>query len=753
MRTEAGIRDRLGRTARAATGPLALAVALTLLLAAPVLARQRQDPPLEVRRLAGPIDFDGVPDEPAWEAIDPLPLTMYAPIHRGTPEQRTEIRVAYDDEHLYASGRFFDSEPDGIRVNSLYRDRWNGDDAFAIYIDAFNDNQTAKWFGTTPSGMRFDLLVSDDGGTINSSWDTFWDSRTRRTSEGWFVEVRIPFSSLGFQVDAEGRAVMGLTVTRLVSRTGERVTFPDIDPSFAFRQPSVARDIVLRDVRSRRPVYVTPYVLGGLDRRVAVPAAGGGFESSEDVSREIGLDVRYPLSGNLNLDVTVNTDFAQVEADDEQVNLDRFPLFFPEKRRFFQEGSGIFDFYTGAQSRLFHSRRIGLTDGREPVPVIGGARLVGRLGDWDLGFLNMHTEALGPEPAANWGVARVRRRAFNPYSSLGAMFTSRLQEGRRNVAGGADALLRVVGDHYLTVNWATSSAEAEPDSTRFDLFDRSIVYVNWQHRVNRGPAFEMSASHAGEVYDPGAGFLARRDYSTLNGLLNWYVFTDDHPWLRRIWPGALAFTTFRNDDGSVESGQYAVWVQWETKRGGGGWIEPKVFRESVRSPFLIGGEAEVPAGEYTFADLQIALQMSSGDRLRSNLDVRAGSYFDGNRIQVRAVPTWNVSKNLELGGDYLYSRIRFPDRGAGTDIHLAGLRLRTALDAKASGNALIQYNSTTDRLDVNVRLRYNFAEGTDLWLVYNEGLDTQRELGLGGERPPLSRSRSLILKYSQTFSP
>jgi hypothetical protein len=697
---------------------------------------QQADPgapaPLELTRLTTPIRFDGMPDEAVWQEVPALPLTMYAPVFRGEPEQRTEIRVAYDDSYFYAAGWFYDDDPDGIRVNSLYRDRWNGDDAFAIYIDSFNDDQNARWFGTTPSGMRFDLLVSDDGQTLNGNWDAFWESRTHRTPQGWFAEVRIPFSTLGFQVDDAGRAVMGLTVTRLVSRSGERVTFPAIDPKFLFRQPSVARDVVLRDVESSTPLYVTPYAL------------------VSDGSQDAGLDVRYPLSNSLNLDLTLNTDFAQVEADDQQVNLDRFPLFFPEKRRFFQEGSGVFEFTTGGGSRLFHSRRIGLTEDRLPVPVIGGARLVGRAGEWDVGLLSMQTAESGDTPTENFGVARLRRRVFNANSYVGAMATSRVRDGAHNVAGGLDAVIRMFGDDYLTMKWAASVDEA--DSAGLGLLERSHLYARWQRRANRGLAYTLSSTISGSEFRPDLGFLPRRDYWTANVLAERYFWTDDHSWLRRIWPGMLAFSTFRRSDGALESGQYAVWVQWETKRGGGGWIEPKLFRESVVSAFLIGGEAEVPAGDYTFADLQVNLSMANGRKLRTGVDFRAGSYFDGSRVQVQLTPTWNLSRHLEIGGEYLYSRIRFPDRGQGADIHLAGLRLRTALDARASGNALVQYNSTTDRLEFNVRLRYNFAEGTDLWLVFNEGLDApSRSAAPGLEDTTGSGSGSLILKYSHTL--
>jgi hypothetical protein len=670
---------------------------------------------------------------------------MYAPVFRGTPVQRTEIRVAYDDEHLYAAGWFYDTEPSAIRINSLYRDRWNGDDAFAIYVDAFDDNRNAKWFGTTPGGIRFDQLVSDDGATLNESWDTFWTSRTTVTREGWFAEVRIPFSSLGFQTADGGDVVMGLTVTRLVSRSGERVTFPEIDPKFEFRRPSVARDVVLRDVRSRRPLYITPYGLTGVARNAVEET---GFRTERETSREVGVDVRYALSGELTLDLTANTDFAQVEADDQQVNLDRFPLFYPERRRFFQEGSGIFDFPMGGNTRLFHSRRIGLTSDFTPVPVLGGARLVGRIGRWDVGFLEMQTERLGPTPSENFGVLRLRRPVLNPWSTAGVMVTSYAASGRHNLALGTDASLRVTGDHYLGVKWAATVDDDEPADV--GLAERSQFDARWERRTARGLAYSLTASRAGGDYRPELGFLPRRDFTTANVLANWYRFTDAHPVFRRVWPGMLAFSTWRNADGELESGQYAIWWQWETKAGGGGWVEPKYFHEDVVAPFTIG-DVTIPAGRYDFADLQIALSMASGARLRTGLDVRSGTYFDGTRTQVILTPTWNASRWLELGADYQLSVLRFRERKEREDVQVARLRIRTALDAQRSGNAFVQYNSTTGHLDFNVRLRYAFAEGTDLWLVYNEGLDTERTGDLVGTPSPLSLSQTFILKYTYTF--
>ena len=681
--------------------------------------------PMELTRVHSPIVVDGVMDDAAWQDVAALPLTMHLPVFRGQPKQRTEIRVAYDDEALYFGGWMFDTDPNGLRINSLYRDRWNGDDALAIYLDAFNDNQNAKWLGVTPAGMRFDVLVSDDGNTLNDNWDGFWTAAAAINGQGWFVEVRVPFSTIGFQADESGRVVMGLTVTRLVSRLEERMTFPEIDPKFPFRRPSMAQDVALQGVTSPRPVYVTPYVL----------AEGARTATSQfDQSREIGGDLRYQPTGELTLDLTANTDFAQVEADNQKVALDRFPLFFPERRRFFQENAGVFDFVTAGGARLFHSRRIGLTPLGTPVRILGGARLVGRIGEYEVGMLNMQTEETADLPGENFGVFRARRTVLNPSSTAGMIMTTYFGGDRRNIAVGGDTSLRVQGDHYLVLKAATTF----DNETNGSLFD-----AKWERRTGRGLQYAVQATHAGKDYQPELGFTPRRDFTSLNAFGNYYVFTDQHRYFRRVYPGALASFSYRNSDREMESGQWAAWLQWDAKRGGGGWVEPKWFRENVVTPFTIGGKVHIPAGTYDFADLQLVYTMPAGAKLRADLDFRTGTYFDGRRTQVIFAPTWNVSPHLELGADYQWTRLRFPVRDEEADIQLLRFRVRTALNVRASANAFAQYNSTTNRIDFNVRLRYSLAEGTDLWLVYNEGLDTLQDA---------SMARAVIMKYSHTFA-
>jgi hypothetical protein len=321
---------------------------------------------------------------------------------------------------------------------------------------------------------------------------------------------------------------------------------------------------------------------------------------------------------------------------------------------------------------------------------------------------------------------------------------------RYNVSVGADTTLNVKGDEYLIFKAASVFDERERSAA--DLASRSVVDARWERRTQRGLSYNWQFARAGQDYRPELGFMPRRNFTTANVVSNWYFFTDAHPYFRRVYPGALAFSTFRNTDKELESGQYAFWVQWDTKSGGGGWIEPKWFRENVLAPFTIGRGITIPAGVHDFADLQLVYTMPQGQRLRTNVDFRSGTYFDGKRTQIILDPTWNASKHLELGASYQLSRLRFDSRGQQDTVQLLGLRVRTALDIKASGNAFIQFNSTTQRVDVNVRLRYNFAEGTDLWLVYNEGLDTERDRpGLGLPLTPLSLSRAFIVKYTHTL--
>ena len=730
---------------------------------APAMAQtSRPSDPMPLTRLSGPIVLDGIIDEPAWQQVPPLPMTVYTPTYQGTPTERTEILVAYDDEYLYVAGRLYDSDPAGVRANTLYRDQYSGDDVLAIVIDSYNDNETALWFATSPPGVRSDRSVANDaqfgggvpfgpGGPVNSDWNTFWDVATVQNDEGWFAEMRIPFSSLGFQ-DVDGHVVMGIITYRFIARKNERHVFPSIPPNWGmgFAKPSQARRVSLEGVRSQKPVYFTPYALGGVSRVAELNGAQTAYASDNDVTNEVGLDVKYSVTSNLVLDLTANTDFAQVEADSQQLNLTRFSLFFPEKRQFFQERGSIFEFSTGGLSRLFHSRQIGLNEG-EPVRLLGGARLVGRIGKTDLGFLNMQTASTATFDAENFGVIRVRRQVFNRFSNVGGIATTRIGGGGSyNVAVGADALIRPFGDEYVTVKWAETFEDGRPGGT--GLLDASRVVARWERRNEDGFSYNADFIRSGADYNPGVGFAIRQDFTFGGGTLQYKRFQGSQSPFRSIEVQNVGDVYVSNADRRVESASIQPSVRFEMKTGANINIQVKNSYESVREAFQLSGGPEIPIGDYWFHEGQVRLESPRGGLFRPNATMAAGTFYDGWRVFLQGGAAWNPSLHLELGGNYQLNVIRFSDRNESLNAHVVAFRIQTALDVHLSFSTLLQYNSTADDVDLNSRLRYNFREGNDLWLVYNEGFNTDRD-GLTGPRRPLSQRRTLMVKYTHTFLP
>lgn len=711
--------------------------------------------PLALQRIQSQIVLDGVVNESTWMAVEPLPMTMYAPIFEGRPTEKTEIRIAYDDKYLYVSGVMNDSEPDGVRANSLYRDRYSGDDTFAIVLDTFNDNENALWFFTTPTGVRFDMSVSGDanfsgGRPMNSSWNTYWDVETSTHAEGWSAEMRIPFSSLGFQT-VDGDVVMGLITYRYIARKNERHIFPAIPPNWGmgFAKPSVARDVVLTGVTAQRPVYFTPYVLGGIGQLAELSASETGYVNDRSSQREVGADLKYNVTSNLTLDLTVNTDFAQVEADDQQVNLSRFSLFFPEKRQFFQERSGVFDFNTGGPDRLFHSRRIGLGD-EEPVRILGGARVVGRVGDWDVGALNMQTGSSGVNDleSENFGVVRLRRNVLNENSSVGGIATARFDgRGDYNVVYGLDAIARVTGEEYLTVQFAQVFDDTAGGST---LLESSLMRVSWQRRTSVGPFYSAVLSGIGKDFEPGIGFIRRQDNWQSRARVGYGWFAGEDSRIRQVTPEIGGFVVFRREDGSVESAELGAELEVELKSGGEFQLETQMEVEDLEDVLEFDNGSFVPAGRYTSGGAELSYRHSSGSLVRGRASASAGSFFDGRLIELSFSPSWAVSKHLEVGVDFAANFVSFPKRDQTFNFVVTGGRIQFALNRQVSATIFTQYNSAADFTSTNFRFRYNFQEGRDLWLVFDEGNNWNRLR----ETPtlPITDRRTLVLKYTHTLS-
>jgi hypothetical protein len=702
--------------------------------------------------------IDGVVDEPAWDELEPFPMTMYSPAFGGELTEETEIRITHDDRYVYMSARMYDSEPDQIRTNTFYRDRYSGDDLVAVIFDSYNDHETALWFVTNPSGARTDRTISNDaefsgGMPMNEDWNSYWDVSTSQDDRGWYAEFRIPFSTLGFQ-SPDGEVTMGLILYRFIARKNERQVYPVLDPEWggmAFAKPSRAQRITLREVEQSTPVYVTPYALGGVTQTPElksppdVPAAG--WEIDRDPTTEIGADLKYSPTSNLALDLTLNTDFAQVEADQQQINLTRFALFFPEKRQFFQERASTFDFRTGGfTDRLFHSRQIGLDDG-DIVRIYGGVRAVGRLGGMDYGFLNMQTSAHGDLSSENMGVLRLRQQVLNPNSAVGGMLTTRIgSHGQNNLAYGLDSQLRLIGDEYLLVRWAqTFDEEVNAESA----FESGLIQARWERRREGGLSYHGEYRRVGADYLPRLGFQLREDFWYWGGNVQYKSFRDASSPFLNFGAGLIAGNFYRNSDGSAESRLVTPQLLATLRDGTEFTLSLNSSFESVQDSFDIS-DVFIPPGEYWFHQAELRMQLPWGDIFRGDYTVSAGSFYDGTRLGAALNPVWNASRYLELGAGYEVNRLDFSDRDQATTVHLGRLNVQVALNTHISASTFLQYNGSDDLTSMNLRFRYHFREGTDLWVVYNEGLNTERNNGLD-PRLPLSAGRSLMVKYTHSL--
>ena len=710
---------------------------------------------IAIPRIQGEIILDGMSDEPAWEGVTAFTYVIHKPVFGEEPSERSEVLIGHDDDYIYIAGRLFDREPEDIASFSKKRDSNNPNcQWFGIALDTFNDKESGVAFFTTPSGLRWDATITNDNvGNIRvePSWNTFWDVEVSRNGEGWFAEFRIPISSLRFQ-DTDGTVVMGLISWRSIPRRNETDIFPAVPPNWgdrSFYKMSEAQEIVFEQLHSRKPLYIAPYFTGGLDRNNVLDESATAYHRDDTSQMETGLDVKYGLTSNLTLDVTINTDFAQVEADDEQINLTRYSLFFPEKRLFFQERASIFNFDLEAtdKNRLFYSRRIGMHEGK-PVRIYGGARVVGRIGSWDIGFLNMQTEKIETAPSENFGVLRLRRQILNPYSSIGAITTSRTgTDGSYNLAYGLDGVFRLHGEDYLSIKWAQTFS----DSTDTGMFsvDPSRVFVILNRRSIRGFVYNFAYSYAGREYQPGMGFELRDNYSRYAVYLQYGFFPEGASRLFSHRPGITGIIYRRNADGSIESANFGPSWHLETRSGYWGNAKVTFHREDITDTFPISGNVEIPAGAHDFADGSVSFGTPE-KQISASTTFTGGSFYDGKRMAFEISPVWNISSSVELSGMYQVSHLAFASRNSDFTGHVGRLRMLYMLNADFSVSTFVQYNSATDVINVNSRIRYNPREGIDFYLVFNELDNTDRY----DYRPvlPVTRNRTVLLKYTYTFN-
>lgn len=719
---------------------------LTLLLfAAPVAAQQSV---LPLPRLAGPVQVDGRSDDPAWQQITPVPLSVYLPADQAEPTEETVARIAYDDEAIYVVIDALEHHPGGVRASSMIRDDDAPGDFVNVVLDTFGDRQNAVAFSTTPGGQRNDWTISNDAQSSDAfspAWNGVWDLATRRSADGWHAEYRIPFSTLRFDTRG-GRVEFGLTINRLTAHSNERVTYPVIDPSasLALWKPSRWQRVTVENIHPRQSIRITPYALAGLEGVRSPDPAISAWDSDERV--EAGADLRMAITQNVNLDLTANTDFAETEVDDQRINLTRFPLFFPERRAFFVERAGTFEVRTGTSDILFNSRRVGLTPDGEPVRILGGARLVGRSGKWDFGVFDAQT---GKNPAGvreNLGVVRIRRGLFNARTWAGVMMTSWITGDSSQVALATDGELYLGGDHYVIFALAALTGDMGP-GVEDGVLPRGALRLRAVRRRNRGFWYDAALATTGSRYTPALGYVERPDAIQPSGQIGYgRVISRSGHQLRVSTTTKLAYRNAAGDfDGSLSNVEIALELP-----GGTTWTGSVNRQEDdLLVPFSPTPATSVPTGRHAAAFAQLTLTAPTGPRVVVGGSVRAGEYYDGTLYSLLLSPEWRASAHLRVSGDFQLDRVDFSSREQREWSKLVRLRVLASATPKLSFSAVIQANSLADIATGNLRLRYNAREGHDLWLVYGHDLNLDRDR-LNPAVPATARS-SFMVKYTRGF--
>ena len=711
--------------------------------AAHAAERDAPRPSLRAERLATEPTVDGdVRGDAAWQGLSAATgFRQIQPLEGAPASQRTEVFVGFTDDSLYVGVVAFDDDPSAIIVSDSRRDASLDDsDSFRMIIDGFRDRQNGFVFGTNPAGIQYDGQVvkessggfSAGGSGFNLNWDAPWEVEARIGDHGWSAEFRIPFRSLRYGAGDVQR--WGINFQRNIRRNDNEIVFwAPLDRQFAITRVFDAGTLEGLQPPPRRSLLVTPFALGRLTRGDAVDGT--------ELNHEFGIDAKYQLTPGLTLDATYNTDFAQVEVDDVQVNLDRFSLFFPEKRTFFLENAGQFSVGNPQEVELFFSRRIGVGGGGRPTPIVGGGRLTGKVGaSTNVGLLHMRTEDVpGSAPENDYSVARVSQELPNR-SSLGAIFINREGDGAL-VPAGQDDYNRTyaldgrwgIGPYATVSGWAggTDTPELDGDDHAYNL---RLDYASprWSNAI----AFTEVA----EDFNPEVGFLRRDDFRKLEGRVLYRYRPADLYGLLELRPH-VSYNAFWDLDGVQESGFLHVDNHWEWKTSAEIHTGVNFTYERVKAPFELVDGVFVPVGKYDNSEMALVFMTDEGKALYAELRTNTGGFFNGTRNSMRPTVRYRIGETFSTELAWNYNRIDLPSENNPFTINAAQLRVSYSFTPKMLLQALVQYDDRSDRVGVNLRFSLLQRANAGLFLVYNE-------VDENGLRRP---SRELVLKYSHIF--
>lgn len=707
---------------------LSCALWLAFLPARPLFAQHSQPDTVRAQPVHSAIRMDGVLDEPDWATVQHITNFTQRELIEGQPAtERTEVAILYGPNALYVGVWCYDREPDKLVAQKMKRDfDYDTEDNFEIIIDTYHDRRNGYLFVTNPNGARFDALVIDNGRRVNRDWDGVWDVATRVTEAGWFAEFVIPFSTLKFR-DAP-QQVWGINFERNIRRKREQVLWQGWSRDVELEQVSRAGTLVgLRGINSVDLLEFRPYLLGGVEK----PRILG----SRSV-RDVGGDLNYLITPTLKLNLTVNPDFAQVESDRAQVNLTRFSLFFPEKRKFFLEGQNFFDFGLGHSIQPFYSRRIGLSGTGEKIRILGGARLLGKQGRSTIGGMVLQTARSHSQPSTNYGVLRWKQDVLQQ-STIGVIATSKVEPHRTNATYGFDLLYStssLFGDKNFMVGAAfAQSYTSDAVHKRGSAHRLFIDYPN--DRVDFSAVWDRS----GRDFNPEVGFLRRRNYQMYNADLRIMPRPKFLPWIRRLVFKPFDFNYYVDDEtGELQS----LWSEFRplgfsTKSGE--FFEFNIQRtaENLTEDFEIHHGVTIPKGTYWFTHYELQFETFQGRPLSSELFINWGNFYNGTRIEASGRLVWRFSKYLSISGDYRQNRIRLP-AGRFT-IHEFGSRAEFALSPKLFGSWFAQWNNDDERIRLNFRVNWIPKPGSDFYFVVNQAVETPKDRWLVSDTTVLSK--------------
>lgn len=663
----------------------------------------------EMTRTDTPPVIDGVLDDEAWSTATVLRgFRQVEPVEDGEPSEETEIRLLYDDDHLYVGVRCFDREPDRIVATQMRRDgALSSDDLVGFVVDTFFDRRNGYYFEMNAAGARGDALVEDNN-RFRMDWDGIWYGKSSIDELGWMAEFSIPFKTLSFNPNTTR---WSFNVNRYIRRRNESIRWAS--PSQNIGLSSVADAGVLEgitDIRQGLGLDIKPYSVMTLKR--------DHDEDADGIDLDGGMDVFYKFTPSLTLALTFNTDFAETEVDERRVNLTRFPLFFPEKRDFFLQDAGIFSFGGINNNPLpFHSRRIGLGPNGEPVDILAGAKLTGRVGGVNLGLLDVQMKSDNDLGDKNLLVGRASVNVLEE-STVGAIFTNGdpRTTGDNSIAG-VDFNYRdstFNGDRTLDGHlWALASDSSGADGIQ-SSWGFKLGYPN--DRVNWGIGF----SQIDDQFRAALGFVPRPGIREYFG--DWrYRWRPNSKLIRSIDSGVRAYViTDLDDDTESETWTWEL-LDITTHDGDRLSVDYRRQREVLSSDFQIHDGITILAGDYRFDRYSVGLNTSRGRPVSVGVGHAGGEFYTGRRDDCSLDLEWRVSPRLFLGGEYSINHVDL-DEGSFTSRIIRG-RVNVYFTPDLSWMNYIQYDNFSETVGLNSRVRWIVTPGSEIYFVLNQSVD------------------------------